>query len=130
MLTAISLAATLLLSPAAVADSAAAVVAATSEDKAMTSRLKDEFLAWQHGKIDRTHYTSQVNAALTDSAVAQLGTQLASLGDVKSTTFVSKTQVSGYDVYVYDVECAKGTIRMTVSIDANDLIGGIFFKPA
>ena len=86
MLTAISLAATLLMSPAVVADLPATVVAAISEDKAMTARLKDEFLAWQHGKIDRTHYTSQVNAALTvrllalETKITRLDSQLQKTG--------------------------------------------------
>jgi hypothetical protein len=71
----------------------------------------------------------QVNALFTPAVVEKVRDYLKSLGPVSAFKFTGKTPVAGYDVYVYKVDCALGSVRETLSFDAAGKISGIFFGP-
>jgi hypothetical protein len=62
------------------APSSAPSAAATDADAAVAARAKDWLHQIQTGKIDRSQLTDKMNAALTDSMLAQVSAQLAPLG--------------------------------------------------
>jgi len=112
---------------------AASTPAATSapvEDPKVTAIAKGEFTALQQGKIDRSHYTQRMSAVLTDALVSQTGAQLAQLGALKSITLSATQRVQGDSVYVYALTCANGSLKMTLALDKDGLIDGMYFRPA
>jgi hypothetical protein len=102
---------------------------APSEDLKVTALARAQFDALEAGKIDAAAYTQQVNALFTPAVVAKVRDDLKSLGPVTAMKFTGKTPVGGYDVYIYKVDCALGSIRETLSFDAAGKINGIFFGP-
>lgn len=120
------------LQPGVVADATPAptAAAAPAEDPKVTALAKGEFVALQQGKIDRSHYTAKTSAALNDALVAQTGTQLSQLGDLKSITLNATQPVQGDMVYLYTLVCANGSLKMTLALTKDGLIDGIYFRPA
>jgi hypothetical protein len=118
------------IADAPAASPSALSTAAPVEDPKVTALAKGEFTALQQGKINRSHYTDRTSAALTDALVAQTGAQLAQLGDLKSITLTSTQQVQGATVYVYALTCANGNLVMTLALNKDGLIDGLFFRPA
>jgi CubicO group peptidase (beta-lactamase class C family) len=102
---------------------------APGEDPKITALARAQFDALEAGKIDPAAYTPQVNALFTPAVVEKVRDYLKSLGPVSAFKFTGKTPVAGYDVYVYKVDCALGSVRETLSFDAAGKISGIFFGP-
>lgn len=98
-------------------------------DPKITALAKGEFTALQHGKIDRSHYTEKAAPAFTDAIVAQTAAYLGPLGDLKTITLAATQQIQGDTVYLYTLVCANGSVKMTLALDKDDLIDGIYFRP-
>jgi len=127
--------AALLVSGSTIADVPPTTTPATTnsapvEDPKVTALAKGEFTALQQGKIDRSHYTPRASAALTDTLVTQTGAQLAQLGPLKSISLTATQQVQADTVYVYSLACANGNLTMTLALDKDGLIDGMYFRPA
>jgi hypothetical protein len=73
----------------------------------IAARARAEFEANKSGKIDRTRYTPEMNARITDGALAELSSALRSLGTVKTFTQVRKITSGTLTLYVFRVECEK-----------------------
>jgi hypothetical protein len=73
----------------------------------IAARARAEYEANKSGRIDRARYTADMNARITDSALAELSSALRSLGSVKVFTQVRKITSGGLSVYVFRVECEK-----------------------
>lgn len=132
------LSAAIALAQPVVAQNAAPAAAATAapvppSDPKVTERVRTEFKAWQTGKIDRTHYSSEANANFTDDAIAQIGEHLKPLGDIKSMLFTGSTtrlQNNVYNYYNYRVVCEKGDVKVQLALDRTGKVSGISFRPA
>ena len=109
--------------------SAAASPAELPEDKAVTARARAEFIAWQSGTIDRTHYTKPAADAFSDAVIAQVSPQIKALGALTTMTFVSAHPYQGDVIYRYTLACANGNALYTYVINGDGKIDGIFFKP-
>ena len=117
--------------PASVADdtSTSAPAVKVPENPAVTARAKAEFLAWQAGKVDRAHYSTQAAKAFTDDKVAEIAPELEGLGKIQSFAYGATAKAMSDTVYGYTVTCEHGTVRMTFVLDANDKIDGLYFRP-
>jgi hypothetical protein len=92
-------------SPVPAADDAPVPASTPSAETA--ARARAEFEANRTGKIDRSRYTADMNARITDSALVEAATALKSLGTVKSFTQVRKITQGTQVVYVFRIECDK-----------------------
>ena len=114
----------------AASPSAQPAATTNGESAAIRDRVKAEFAAWQSGKIDRTGYSAEALAAFTDATVANVSTQLKTLGAPAQFKFQNATTDRGDTIVVYRVECAKGDLRMVLVLNTENKIDGIAFRPA
>lgn len=106
---------------------AAATSAPTADaDAAVTARAKDWLHQIQADKIDRTQLTDKLNAAITDSTLANVSSQLAPLGDPTSFTLSSKTNKGAYAVYVFKLQWPSVTLSETFTVDPSGKIAGLY----
>jgi hypothetical protein len=68
-----------------------------------------------------------MNAALTDSMLASVSTQLVPLGDPTSFTLSAKTTKDAYTVYVFKVQWPTVTLSETFAVDQSGKIAGLYF---
>ncbi|HVR47902.1 MAG TPA: hypothetical protein VMT95_14820 [Candidatus Binatia bacterium] len=107
---------------------AAATSAPTADaDAAVTARAKDWLHQIQTGKVDRTQLTDKMNAAPTDSTLANVSVQLAPLGDPTSFTLSAKTTKDVYTVYLFKVQWPSVTLSETFAVDQSGKIAGLYF---
>jgi hypothetical protein len=98
------------------------------EDAKIHKLAVQQFLAWQTGAVDRTLYSDQVNADMTDDLMDKGTKTLANLGALQQAQFQGISSAKGTNFYVYKMTCANGTIQMDFSIDPDGKIGLIFFE--
>jgi D-alanyl-D-alanine carboxypeptidase len=116
--------------PPSAAQLAAELQSAPGEDPAITARVRDIYAQTVAKKLDRSQYTDATNAALTDALVAQVGSQIGSLGVPTAFVYLSKISANGSTAYIYRVVTPGGNLRMTTSLNADGKIDGIYFAPA
>ncbi len=109
-----------------IAQAAATATPAADANVAVTARAKDWLHQIQAGKIDRTQLTDKMNAAITDSTLASVSSQLAPLGDPTSFTLSSKTTKDVYTVYVFKVQWPSITLSETFTVDQSGKIAGLY----
>src|SRR5271166_1712720 len=130
MLTALFVATTISLSPAAVAALTPASVASVAEPALSPADIAQrEFEALAHGAVDRSHYTPQMSMTMSDAEVAHAAARLAELGDFKRMGLNATHEIHGDMVYVYIMVCANGNARMALSLGPSGLIDGMYFQP-
>ncbi len=103
--------------------------ATTAADAAVAVRAKDWLHMIQAGKIDRSQLDAKMNAALTDSLLAQVSAQIAPLGDPTSFTLDNKSTANSYTVYVYKVVFPAITLFESFALDPDGKIAGLLLKP-
>lgn len=86
-----------------------------------------QFLAWQGGTVDRSRYSDDVNAQLSDELLDASEKAVAALGALQSTTFRGISEAKGIKVYVYTMTCEHGTIDMKFALQPDGKIALIFF---
>lgn len=99
-----------------------------TENPSVTKTAQTELTAWEAGKPDWSHYI----APIPDATVKQVQAFLATLGAVKSVSFVQTVQPQGVPVplTVYSVKGESANAYLLIHIDAAGKIDEIFFKPA
>ncbi|HEX3462728.1 MAG TPA: hypothetical protein VHS78_01575 [Candidatus Elarobacter sp.] len=80
---------------------------ASTPSPQIAARARAELEANRNGKVDRTHYTDDMAARMTDSSVAEVASSLKALGPVKSFTQVRKITQGALTLYVFRVEFEK-----------------------
>jgi D-alanyl-D-alanine carboxypeptidase len=108
---------------------AAEAQSAPGEDPAITARARALYAQLVAGKLDRSQFTSQANAAFTDSVVQHVGSQFAALGAPTAFVFVSTLSLPGRTAYVYRVLTPGMNLVMTLTLDGSGTIAGVLFKP-
>jgi hypothetical protein len=104
---------------------------ALPDDPAIDKRAKAEFLAWQSGKLDKSHYSKALDAAATDDAVAKVTPQLKALGDLKSVVFTAGWVIApGKNAYQYLVTCSTASMLMLYVVSPPATVEGVRFRPA
>jgi hypothetical protein len=98
------------------------------EDPKITKTAKREFLAWQNGLVDRSHYSDQMNANISDDLLNKSAAGLAHLGALQKATFEGISRTDHGDVfYTYDMICQNGSVRMQFGLDPKGRIGLLYF---
>jgi D-alanyl-D-alanine carboxypeptidase len=111
------------------APAAPAPPATEAGDAAVTARAKDWFHQIQAGKIDRSQLDDKMNAALTDSTVAQVSTQIAPLGNPSAFTLSKKITQGSVTAYVFAVQFPSITLYETFALDPDGKIAGLLLRP-
>jgi hypothetical protein len=97
------------------AEPAESPVAASIPSAEIAARARAEFEANRAGRIDRTHYTAALNAAITDAALADASANLRRLGEVRRFVQVRKVTYGGTALYVFKIECERApAIEQTI----------------
>jgi hypothetical protein len=97
------------------------------EDPKIRKLALQQFVAWQGGTIDRSRYSDDVNAQLSDDVLDASEKALASLGALQTATFKGISSAKGIKVYVYTMTCEHGTIDMKFALQPDGKIALVFF---
>jgi hypothetical protein len=117
--------------PSAEPSPAAAGPAASIPSPEIAVRARAAFEANRAGKIDRTAYSADMNAKITDDGLARVATELRALGTVKSFVQVRKITMGTLVAYVFRIETDKPpAVEQTISWDAAGKIDLLQFGPA
>jgi hypothetical protein len=87
-----------------------------------------QFLAWQQGQVDRTLYGDEVNAELTDQVLDQATRTLANMGGLQSVDYLGTSRAKGLSIFVYKMNCERGSVNMDFALDPSGKIALIFFE--
>ena len=115
-------------SPAA--SPAASSPSTPDDDTAAIAQAKSLLQQAQSGQFDRSKFTPELDASLSDDAVKRISSQLKPLGQPATFDLESKTGIEDQTVYVYRVGFKTIAIEETVTIDRSGNIAGLTFKPA
>lgn len=101
-------------------------------DPAVTKVVRQQFVAWQAGSINRSLYSTEVLPKLTDAKINDVARALAALGPLNDTQFIGPFSAAdipaGARGYIYQMHCAEGSIYMWMILDADGKIATVFFK--
>jgi hypothetical protein len=87
-----------------------------------------QFLAWQNGQVDRTHYDDSVNSELSDDVLDSATRTLANMGALQSAVYLGTSYARGAHIFVYKMTCEHGSVDMDFALDPDGKIGLIFFE--
>jgi hypothetical protein len=117
--------------PPAEPSPAASGPAASIPSPEIAARARAVFEANRAGKIDRTAYSAEMSAKITDDGLARVAAELRALGNVKSFVQVRKITMGTLVAYVFRIEAEKPPIvEETISWDAAGKIDVLQFGPA
>jgi hypothetical protein len=88
-------------------DASPAPPVATSPSPEIAARARAELEANRTGRIDRTRYSAEMNARISDKALADAAEALKALGAVKGFTQVRKVTQGAVTVYVFRIQFEK-----------------------
>lgn len=102
------------------------VASPTSEDRAVTERFREALGSLLQGKIDRSQYSDEVNAALTPALLARTAAELKPFGGIVKIAFVGASEGAARTIYSYSVTFSGGqTLTWQFVLDASGKIAGI-----
>jgi hypothetical protein len=102
---------------------------APTPSAAMTTQARAEYDALRSGRIDRSHYSSQMGEAISDARVADVSKQLQALGTVVRFAYERTLPIQGHVIYVYRVTCAKPPELLEfIAWDASGKIEGLILR--
>jgi hypothetical protein len=105
--------------PPGPAEPAESPVAASIPSAEIAARARAEFEANRAGRIDRAHYTAELNEKITDAALAEASANLRRLGEVRRFVQVRKVTQGSLAVYVFKIECERApAIEQTIGWNA------------
>ena len=117
--------------PSAEPSPAAPGQAASIPSPEIATRARAAFDANRAGKIDRTAYSADMNAKITDDGLARVAAELRALGTVKSFVQVRKITMGALVAYVFRIETDKPpAVEQTISWDVAGKIDLLQFSPA
>ena len=117
--------------PSAEPSPAASGPAASMPSPEIAARARAVFDANRAGKIDRTAYSAEMSAKITDAGLARVAAELRALGDVKSFVQVRKITVGAIVAYVFRIETEHPpVVEETISWDGAGKVDLLQFGPA
>jgi hypothetical protein len=109
----------------------AAGPAASMPSPETASRARAVFDANRSGKIERSAYTPELSAKITDAGLSHVAAGLRSIGEVRRFVQVRKVTVGATVAYVFRIEADKPPVlEETVAWDAAGKIEYLEFGPA
>lgn len=101
-----------------------------TDNPAMTAKAKDLLHQAQTGQFDRSQFNDKMNAAITDSVIKTMASQLSRFGDPEGFKLAQVTTSGAYTVYVYAVVFKSGVVAEEIAIDpSTGKVVGLYFKP-
>jgi hypothetical protein len=116
--------------PSAEPSPAASGPAASMPSPEIAARARAVYEANRAGKIDRTAYSAEMSARITEDGLARVATELRALGNVKSFVQVRKITMGASVAYVFRIETDKPpVVEETIGWDAAGKIDMLQFGP-
>lgn len=108
----------------------AATPTAPPEDPAVTTIAKREFVAWQAGIVNKSHYDPRTVATMTDKKLDDTSKALGVLGTLESVAWVAPLGIEDNTAkgYIYQMKCSNFNVYEFLTIGTDGKIQGIFFK--
>lgn len=101
-------------------------------DPAITKIVRQQFVAWQSGSLNKSLYSAGVQGKLTDAMVDDVSKKLAALGPLVDTVYIGPFFTNDLPAdargYIYQMECQNGKVFLLTILDAKGKIATIFFK--
>ncbi|MBV8246151.1 MAG: hypothetical protein JOZ38_09545 [Candidatus Eremiobacteraeota bacterium] len=112
---------------------AAPAPAAPAADNPKVHKIAEqELLAWENGKVDRSHYGAAANAQITDAMIQSVAAQMGPLGSPNGFTFAGQTVIPRVGpVYQYEATFQSGAVHLieSIQLDADGKVSYITFAP-
>jgi hypothetical protein len=106
--------------------------AAPVADPAVTRLVRQQFVLWQAGQVNKSLYDQQILDKLTDEKLAQTSKALAALGPLTDAVYMgpwlSADFPPGAKGYLYHMLCSDGAIYFWIALDPQGKIATILFK--
>jgi hypothetical protein len=116
-------------SPSAAPPSPLPTPANPPENPLVTARVTKEFLAWQHGHIDRSGYSPEAGGTYINAFVALVAPDLQAIGTPETTVYQTAALLLGDLVYRYDITGTSGSVSVLYSLNQNGKTDSIVFTP-
>jgi hypothetical protein len=101
-------------------------------DPAVTKLVRQQFVAWQAGNINRSAYSSKVQTKLTDAIVDDVSRKLGTLGPLTDEIYVGPFYSDDFPAdahgYIYQMLCREGNVYLFMILDGQGKIATIYFK--
>jgi hypothetical protein len=101
------------------------------EDPAITAIARREFVEWQAGVVDRTHYSAQTQG-LTQQKITDTSKILSQYGALLQTQWAGPLGIQdgppGVTGYVYKMVCAGGTLYEYLTMGPDGKVDGVIFR--
>jgi hypothetical protein len=99
------------------------------ENGLVTTRVRQEFDAWQRGRIDRKTYSPAAGGIYDDSLVAAVSPDLTAIGPLQSVQYQTASLLLGDLVYRYTATGSMGSVSVLYALDQRGRTDGIVFTP-
>lgn len=114
------------------APSPAPIATPGPENPVVTKLVRREFLAWQLGTPDRSHYAPKFAALMTSAKVRLTGKELATLGALDKVVWLGKAideqLAPDLPVYVYELRCTLGVAYVELALAKSGKIKGLIYR--
>jgi hypothetical protein len=98
----------------------------------VTKLVRQQFVAWQSGSINRSIYSDKIQVQLSDAKINDVSQKLAALGALESTVyigpFISSDIPPDAHGYIYQMQCREGNVYVFTVLDPQGKIATIYFK--
>jgi hypothetical protein len=99
------------------------------ENPLVTARVRQEFLDWQSGRIDRARYSPEAGGTYADAFIKLVQPDLAEIGAPQTVTYRTTSVLLGDFVYRYEISGNSGVISVLYSLDGRGKTDTIVFTP-
>ena len=111
---------------------AVATPTAPPENPTITALARREFVSWQAGTVDTSHYAETTRAKLTPEKIAATSKALGTLGALTSVEWLGYLGIQdgppGVTGYIYKMQCQNATVYEELTIGPDGKIDGIVFR--
>jgi cell division septation protein DedD len=101
-------------------------------DPSVTKLVRQQFVAWQAGSINKSLYSDKIQSQLSDATINDVSQKLASLGALTSLIyigpFISSDIPPDARGYIYQMQCREGNVYLFTILDSQGKIATIYFK--
>ncbi len=101
-------------------------------DPAITKLVRQQFVAFQGGSINKEVYSAQLRPKLTDAMVADLSRKLSVLGPLVNMVYLGRFYTNDIPPdahgYIYQMLCNEGNVYLLTIVDGQGKIATIYFK--
>ncbi len=100
-------------------------------DPAITKIVRQQFVQWQAGVVNKALYADALLPELTDAKITETSKALSQLGALTDTGFIgdwlNPTFPTGTRGYIYQMHCIEGNVYLWMALDAQGKIARFFF---